>query len=82
MRYSAQLESETSLTSLVTAAQQEPVFIEEDNRAVAVLVSARDYERLRSAANDDFQEFCDFISDRAAKAGLTDAKLDQLLSDD
>ena len=78
MRYSAT--TETKLGSLVDAAQQEPVFIVRDQQEVAVLVSAREYARLGGAANQDFQDFCDSVSDKAAARGLTETKLNELLN--
>jgi PHD/YefM family antitoxin component YafN of YafNO toxin-antitoxin module len=80
MRYKAAIDSEPKLVALVDAAQDEPVFIERGSQEVAVLVSAREYTRLSSAANLDFQEFCDLVSDKAATQGLTESKLDDLLN--
>jgi prevent-host-death family protein len=45
MRYTAS-DTDPKLTTLLDAAQREPVFIERDQQEVAVLVSARDYDRL------------------------------------
>jgi hypothetical protein len=67
------------LDVLVDAAENEPVFIERGNHEGAVLLSARDYDRLRGAANQEFQDFCDAVSDKAVASGLTEAKLNGLL---
>jgi PHD/YefM family antitoxin component YafN of YafNO toxin-antitoxin module len=75
MRYSIGADTESTLISLLNAAQDEPVFIECGQQEVAVLVSAREYARLRSAANLDFQEFCDSVSEKAVARGLTESKL-------
>ena len=80
MRYKATIDSEPKLVALVDAAQDEPVFIERGLQEVAVLVSAREYNRLSSAANLDFQEFCDLVSDKATARGLVESKLDDLLN--
>jgi PHD/YefM family antitoxin component YafN of YafNO toxin-antitoxin module len=80
MRYKAVIDSEPKLVALVEAAQDEPVFIERGSQEVAVLVSAIEYNRLSSAANLDFQEFCDLVSDKAAAQDLTESKLDDLLN--
>jgi prevent-host-death family protein len=80
MRYTAAIDSDPKLAALVDAAQDEPVFIERGQQEVAVLVSAREYDRLSSAANLDFQEFCDSVSDKAAARGLTESKFDELLN--
>jgi PHD/YefM family antitoxin component YafN of YafNO toxin-antitoxin module len=74
------VESDPNLAILLDAAQQEPVFIERGDQSVAVVLSAEHYDRLTGAANQDFQEFCDAVSDRAIAQGLTEAKLNDLLN--
>jgi PHD/YefM family antitoxin component YafN of YafNO toxin-antitoxin module len=81
MRYAATSDTEPKLVALLEAAQNEPVFIERDQQEVAVLVSARDYDRLSGKATREFLEFCDTIADNAAAKGLTEAKLEELLKD-
>jgi hypothetical protein len=78
MRFPA--ESDPKLATLLEAAQQEPVFIERGDRSVAVVLSSADYDRLTGTANQEFQDFCDAVSDRAMALGLTEAKLNDLLS--
>jgi PHD/YefM family antitoxin component YafN of YafNO toxin-antitoxin module len=80
MRYTATNNAEPGLVALLKAAQSEPVIIDRGEREVAVLLSARDYELLRSEANLDFQNLCDAVSDKAAAQGLTESKLTELLS--
>ncbi len=80
MRYRTAIDGESKLVALVDAAQDEPVFIERGQQEIAVIVSAREYARLSSAANLDFQQFCDSVSDKAAAKGLTESKLDELLN--
>jgi PHD/YefM family antitoxin component YafN of YafNO toxin-antitoxin module len=80
MRYKAAIDSEPNLVAFLDVAQDEPVFIERGQKEVAVIVSAREYARLNSAANLDFQEFCDSVSDKAAVQGLTESKLNELLN--
>ncbi len=82
MRYATESYSSPELGALVDAAQKGPVFLERAERSVAVLLSAEEYEQLRSSANEDFQAFCDEISDRAVARGLTEEKLAELLSRD
>jgi prevent-host-death family protein len=81
MRYTAASDADPKLTALLDAAQREPVFIERDRQPVAVLVSARDYDRLSGKAARAFNDFCDAVADRAAARGLTEAKLEELLKD-
>jgi prevent-host-death family protein len=80
MRYNAASDTDPKLATLLDAAQAEPVFIERDQQEVAVLVSAREYDRLSGKATRDFLAFCDKIADRAAARGLTEEKLAELLN--
>ena len=80
MRYNAASDTDPKLDTLVDAAQAEPVFIERDQKEIAVLVSAREYDRLSGKATREFLEFCDSIADRAAARGLTEEKLEELLN--
>jgi len=78
MRYTAS-DTDPKLTTLLDAAQREPVFIERDQQQVAVLVSARDYDRLSGKATQEFLEFCDKMAAKAAAHGLTEEKLQEIL---
>ena len=80
MRYTTNTDSESKFVALLDAAQDEPVFIERNQEEVAVLVSVQEYDRLRSAANLDFQQFCDTIADKAAANGLIESSLEELLN--
>jgi prevent-host-death family protein len=81
MRYTAASDTDPNLTTLLDAAQREPVFIERDQQPVAVLVSARDYDRIRGKAARDFNAFCDAVAERAAARGLTEEILEEILKD-
>ena len=63
-------------------AQREPVMIQKHNRSAAVILSIAEYERLRGLNIAEFDEFCDNVSERAKKRGLTEADLEDLLADD
>ena len=78
MRYTTN--TEAKLETLVDAAQREPVIIERDRQEVAVLVSARDYDRLSGKTTREFLEFCDKMAAEAAANGLTEEKLEELLN--
>lgn len=69
------------LAALLDAAQREPVLIRRQNRDVAVIMSAEEYERMRNFASADLQRFCDRVADRAKARGLTASKLRKLLKD-
>jgi PHD/YefM family antitoxin component YafN of YafNO toxin-antitoxin module len=61
---------------------QEPIVIRRQDRDIAVVMSMADYERLRSGNGRAFLELRDAVAAEAAKAGLTDDRLAELLSDD
>jgi PHD/YefM family antitoxin component YafN of YafNO toxin-antitoxin module len=65
----------------VDAAQREPVVIQRQNRDVAVLMSAEEYDRIRAVYNDEFEEFCDGLSAEAKARGLTEEILADILKD-
>ena len=69
------------LAALLDAAQREPVLIRRQNRDVAVIISAEEYDRIRGIYNDEFERFCDKVSAEAAKRGLTEEILADILKD-
>jgi prevent-host-death family protein len=82
MRYVSATDAKQRLAALLDAAQREPVVIRRQKRDVAVLLSPREYDRLRALNIAEFEEFCDRIGARAKRRGLTPRKLAKLLSDD
>jgi prevent-host-death family protein len=81
MRHISATEAKQRLAALLDAAQSEPVVIRRQKRDVAVLLSIRDYERLRALNVEEFERFCDRIGERAAARGLTEDTLADLLAD-
>ena len=79
MRYNAASDTDAKLATLVEAAQAEPVIIERDEQEVAVLISAREYDRLSGKATREFLDFCDKMATEAAANGLTEDKLQKIL---
>ncbi len=79
MRYTSASDTKPKLFALLDAAQREPVFIERDQQEVAVLVSARDYDRLSGKSLREFNAICDQIADEAAAKCLTEATLQEIL---
>ena len=59
--------------ALLDAAQREPVVIRRQNRDVAVVMSAEEYERMRDLNATEFQRFCDRVGAQAKARGLTEA---------
>ena len=74
-------EAKQRLAALLDAAQREPVVIRRQNRDVAVIMSAEEYERMRDLNAAEFQRFCDRVAGEAKARGLDEARLDSLLQD-
>ncbi len=81
MRAVSATEAKQRLAALLDAAQREPVVIRRQNRDVAVIMSAEEYERMRDFNAAEFQRFCDRVADQAQARGLNQTALDDLLRD-
>ena len=81
MQYVSATEAKQRLATIMDAAQTEPVMIKRQNREVAVLLSPREYDRLRGVNIRDFEEFCEQVGRNAVKQGLTDEKLAKILQE-
>ena len=82
MRYVSATDAKQRLAALLDAAQREPVMIRRQKRDVAVILSPREYDRLRALNIDEFERFCDRVAQQAADRGLTEDKLATILQDD
>ena len=80
MQYITASNARQRFAALLDTVQRQPVTIKRRNREVAVVLSPEDYRRLRGANVEQFQQFCDRISERAKSRGLTEGQLEQLLS--
>lgn len=81
MRYVSATDAKQGFAKMLDAAQREPVVIRRQKRDVAVMLSVADYEKLTRLNVEEFQRFCDMISERAAERGVTEEKLAELLED-
>jgi len=75
-------EAKQSFGAVIDKAQREPVMIRKQNRDVAVIMSIEDYQRITRINIQEFQQFRNTISQKAQKRGLTDEKLQELLTED
>jgi len=73
-------EAKQSLGKIIDIVQREPVLIQRYNRAVAVMLSIREYEKLTALNREEFQRFCDRVAGRAKKHGLTERKFKQIIN--
>jgi antitoxin Phd len=81
MRSVSATDAKQRLAALLDAAQREPVVIRRQNRDVAVIMSAQEYERIRDLNAAEFQRFCDRVAAQAKTRGLNKAALNSLLRD-
>ena len=81
MRSVSATEAKQRLAALLDSAQREPVVIRRQNRDVAVIMSAEEYERIRDLNAAELQRFCDRVADQARARGLDEAALNDLLQD-
>jgi antitoxin Phd len=82
MRTVTASEAKQGLAAVIEAASREPVMIQRQKRDVAVVLSPREYERLVRLNVTEFQRFCDQVGLAAERAGMTEAKLAELLADE
>lgn len=75
-------EAKTRFGEFLDIVQREPVRVTRHDRVVGVMVSAEDYEAMRSFYADRLGKTLDETADAAEKAGLTPEILDQLLADE
>jgi antitoxin Phd len=80
MRTVSESEAKLRFSSLLADAQKEPVVIRSDERDVAVLLSAAEYERMRSLNIEELQRFCDRVAAGARDQGMDETVLHDLLN--
>lgn len=79
MRTVSATEAKQRLAAILDAAQHEPIMVRRQKREVAVVLSPREYERLRGLNLQELDQYCDRIAVQAAERGLTEEKLAEIL---
>lgn len=82
MKRIAAREARKRFSTLLDAAQGEPVCVTKNGRAVGVMMSMPHYERLRGAAWERLTATMDALGEEAFANGLTEARLEALLADE
>ena len=81
MKEVAAREAKNRFGHLLDAAQSAPVRVTRKGRAVGVMMSVQQYERLRGAAWERLTATMDALGEEASAKGLTRARLEALLAD-
>ena len=74
-------QAKTQFGQFLDTAQREPVQVMKHDRVVGVMMSAKDYEAMRLFYADRLQHRLAQSAQLAEAAGLTENKLDELLSE-
>lgn len=82
MQFVSATQAKQTFAAVIDKAQREPVIIRKQNRDVAVIMSMEDYQRITRINIQEFQQFRENIGRKAQQRGLTEDKLNELLSND
>ena len=74
-------DAKQKFAALLDTAQREPVRIQRHDRDIAVLISAEEYDRIRSDRWAEFNRLSKLAADQAEANGLTPEILADILAD-
>ncbi|MEM9895156.1 MAG: type II toxin-antitoxin system Phd/YefM family antitoxin [Bacteroidota bacterium] len=81
MQYISVTEAKQKLAAMLDAVQAQPITIRRQNRDAAVVISPKEYKRLRKLNIEEFQRFSDRVSKKAEQRGLTEEELNKILNE-
>ena len=81
MQFISMTDTQQTVASLIDKVKGEALFIREQDRDVAVVLSIEEYQRITRTNIENFQQFRKDIGGKAQERGLTEDKLSELLSD-
>ena len=81
MKIVSATDAKQHFAAVIDEARRQPVVVRRQNRDVAVIISPEEYERIRRSNVEELLKFCDRVGAEAAKRGMTEEVLADILKD-